>query len=72
MKKIDPVFLLAVSDLLINLSAGWFATVLILPNLAEIHSLSNWFILTGNILAGIVSLYLGYKLRKLQRREKYD
>jgi hypothetical protein len=69
-KIIDSILLLVISDLLINFSAGWFSAVFILPNFIGIHSFFDLSILTGNLVVGIVSLYIGYKLRKLCKGEE--
>lgn len=48
----------AISNLLINLSAGWFGAVLIIPNFSKEKGTKRLAILTGDILAAIVCLLL--------------
>ena len=66
----DKVSLGAISDLLINLSAGWFASVLIVPNFTHIRSSFNILILIADVIWGIVCLVVAIKLKRssLKRR----
>jgi len=57
------------SDLLVNLAAGWFGAVIIVPNFSGINPPFNLLILTGNVLAGILSLVAAFKLRRLSKEE---
>lgn len=64
MKTIDPILFTVLSDLLVNLSAGWFGVALILP-IAVRKPKVRLSALTINITLGIVSLLLAFVLRKL-------
>ena len=67
--KLDPLLLTISSELFVNLSAGWFGAILIVPNFASRESPYNLAILTGDILAGISSLVVAFRLRKLSKEE---
>jgi hypothetical protein len=68
----DKITLEAVADLLINISAAWFAAVFIAPPFFDFSSPSAALLLAGNIVTGIVSLVSSIKLRRLAQREIYD
>ncbi len=53
----------AIADLLINLSAGWLGAVVIIPNFSKETGAKKLFILTGDLLAAIVSLSLAVAIR---------
>lgn len=53
-----------VSDLFVNLSAGWFGAAFILPAVSENLVKIDFRILTGDIILGILSLVLARALRK--------
>lgn len=60
----DPVLLAILSDLSVNLTAGWLGAILIVsPFLKRIGKL-NLRILTANLLLAIVFLGIAYLLRK--------
>lgn len=63
--KIDPVWFTVISDLFVNLSAGWFGVVLIAPNFLTKKSPLKYFLLTSDIVAGIVSLVIAFELKKI-------
>jgi hypothetical protein len=53
------------SDLLVNLSAGWFGLILIIPGLGGVKSPQDAiFLLTTNLFWGIIALVLAMKLRE--------
>lgn len=58
------LWLQAVSDLFINLSAGWFGAALIVPLYTKKPKFKPW-VLTINLLLGIVALLLAIFLRNL-------
>jgi len=62
--KIDPTLLNIFSDLCINLSAGWFGSIVILPTVLKRPKV-KWWILTGNIAAAILAIVVAYLLRRL-------
>jgi hypothetical protein len=57
-------FLSVTSDLFVNLSAGWFGAVFILPISFKRYKV-NWKIFTMNILSGIVCLILAVLFRRI-------
>lgn len=63
MRILDPLFLITLSDLFINLSAGWFGAAAIIP-LASKRITLRWKLLPIHIGFGIVSLLLSYLLKK--------
>ena len=63
--KFDPIWLSALSDLFINLSAGWLGTVIILPNYVKERGMKKILILISNLIASIVSLGIGVYFRKV-------
>lgn len=68
----DKHWLLAVSDLLINLSAGWFALVVITPNVSfsPIRVILTPTLI--NLVFGIFSLWVAVKMRKLATTITYE
>lgn len=59
----DKAWFSIVSDLLINLSAGWFGAVLIVPNFSEKKGIKRVMVLTTDILFATVCLVGAYILR---------
>ena len=55
------------ADFSINLAAGWFGAVIIVPNFSGINWPYNILILTADVLAGIFSLVIAIELRKFGR-----
>ncbi len=47
-----------------NLAAGWFGLVFIAPNFLPIRGYNEIFLLTGNLLWGILSLWISYRLER--------
>lgn len=64
MRKVDPVLVSVIADFSINFSVFWFGLALVAPIFPGIDSDSKTVMLTADILAGILSLLFGYKLRK--------
>jgi len=56
------VWLQGLSELFINLSAGWFGAALILPMTTKSPKM-NKILLTGNVLCGILAYILGVLLK---------
>lgn len=56
-------WILAISDLLINLSAGWLGAVIIVPNFSREKGYKKFLILTTDLLAAILSLSLAVAMR---------
>jgi len=68
----DADWLEAIADLLINLAAGWFGVVVIVPNFGSLDDAHSILLLTEDLAAGIVSLIFAVKLKRLAKRKKYD
>lgn len=56
------------SQLLVNLSAGWFGVVLIIPGITKLQTFNDWLWLTKNLLFGIVALWFAIILSEQRRR----
>ncbi|MBI2310130.1 hypothetical protein HYU89_04520 [Candidatus Collierbacteria bacterium] len=56
--------------MLINLAAGWFGSVTIVPNFTGLEFPFNLIVLTQNIVNGIVSLAVAVRLKKWSKRRK--
>ncbi|OGE15555.1 hypothetical protein A3F00_01935 [Candidatus Daviesbacteria bacterium RIFCSPHIGHO2_12_FULL_37_11] len=63
MEVINPVLRSIVSDLFVNLSAGWVGAIIITPNFSDTTGLKKWVVLTGNLIGVIVSLLIAFSLR---------
>lgn len=68
MKKIDLLWLTLVSEILVNLSAGWIAIGLAVPFAVDKDIFTRFALLTGNLGFAILSLVGAYKLRKKVKR----
>ena len=66
----DADWLEAIADLLINLAAGWFGSVIIVPNFTGLEFPFNLIVLTQNVVNGIVSLAVAVRLKKWSKRRK--
>ena len=53
------------ADLMINIAAGWFGAVFIVPNFSKETGFAKWGMLTVDMIMGILSLWLAFKLRIL-------
>lgn len=70
MIKADSITLGALSELFVNLSAAWFFSAFLVPFSQDLSIQTRIFILTVDLVLGIVCLLLGIKLRRLKK--KYD
>lgn len=61
----DPAWSSIISELFIDLAAGWFGAVFIVPNFSEKRGLEKIIVLTLNIILGIVCLEFAFLARKL-------
>ena len=52
------------SDLFINLAAGWFGVVFIVPGITQFRTFDDYFWLTKNVGFGMVSLYISIILKE--------
>ena len=68
MKKLHPTLFLTISDVLVNLSAGWFGAVFIVPVFSEKPLVFNIPLLILDIILGIVFCGVAFKLRTIKRR----
>jgi len=59
----NDTWLSVLSDLFINLAAGWFGAVLIVPNFIKTKSSKNIAVLTADLIFGILCLVIGYFFR---------
>jgi hypothetical protein len=61
---IDKILFSIISDLLINLSAGWFGAILIVPNFSKIRGRSRLWVLLSDFVAAMICLAISYELRR--------
>lgn len=66
--KIDLNWFEILSDLFINLSAGWFGAVIIVPNFAGLNRSLNFLVLTVDVIFGMFFLVLAFRFKKLSKR----
>ena len=64
MNKVDSVLISTIADWLINFSIFWIGVAIVAPVFPGFSSFSRVIVLTTDLLAGIVSLLIAYKLRK--------
>lgn len=64
MSRWKIAWLKTLSALTVNLSAGWFAAVIIVPNLSIINGLGNIAVLIYDLVFGSMFLLLGVWLEK--------
>jgi len=60
----QTVWLTLLSDLFVNLSAGWFGAAVVLPATMKSLQRINLWVLTTNVVFAIVSLWVAFQLRK--------
>lgn len=65
MTKPDAAWLSVLSELLVNLAAGWFGAAVIVPQTVPAFSQTSTVVLLVNIGFGVFSLVIAYKLRTL-------
>lgn len=63
----DEEWLGAIADLFINMSAGWFGAILIVPNFGGPEYPDNLKILTADAVLAIVSLVFAVRLKKIKK-----
>ncbi len=69
MRYIDKEWFYLVSEICVNLSAGWIGAILIIPNFADAPFPRNVLTLTADFVLAIVSLIVAFYLRKQKRRK---
>lgn len=57
------------SQLFINLAAGWFGIVFIIPGITQLNNLTDYLWLTRNILFGMLALLVAIILSDKQNYE---
>lgn len=62
---IDPRIFVAVGDVFLNLSAGWFGAAVIIPNVHTRSTKHNISFVVINIALGFMALVFGYQFRIL-------
>ena len=62
--KVDPILLGVISDLLVNLSAGWIGAAVILPSQLFKQKRKRLWGLSVNLVCAILALISAYYLRK--------
>jgi len=60
--KLSNSWLRVLSGLSTNMSAGAFGLVVVFPNILNLTKQENFFILTGNLLVGILLLLVAVRL----------
>ncbi len=66
----DAEWLEAIAELMTNLSAGWFGSVIIVPNFSGLEFPFNLIVLIQNTVNGIVSLVVAVSLKKWSKRRR--
>ena len=54
------VFKKIIADLLVNLSAGWFGVIFIVPNFSGLNNVTEFTILTFDLIMAILCLVISY------------
>lgn len=62
---IESSLLSAISDVFLNLSAGWFGAAIIIPGTYSRSTRVNTLYVVMNLSFGLAALAFGYKLRIL-------
>ena len=57
---VDSRWLAIISDLFVNLAAGWLAAAMIVSPYSQMRRRVRWWVLTGNILFATISLVVAY------------
>lgn len=60
---VHPILANILSDLFVNLAAGWFGTVFIIPIASERPIKERFFILTVHFGLGIFCLLIAFEIR---------
>lgn len=62
---LDPALLVAIGDVFLNLSAGWFGAAVIVPTTHSRSRQENIYYIGMNLAFGIGALVFGYRIRIL-------
>jgi len=68
MRKTDNLWFVLISEVLVNLSAGWIAVGIASLLAPDKEFLAKLGLLTGNFFLGILSLGAAFRLRKRERK----
>ncbi|OGG15432.1 hypothetical protein A2875_02375 [Candidatus Gottesmanbacteria bacterium RIFCSPHIGHO2_01_FULL_46_14] len=60
----QTLWLTLLSELFVNLAAGWFGAAIVLPASIKSFRKLNLWVLTTNVIFAIVSLWVAFQLRK--------
>jgi len=63
--ELDPRLLIALGDVFLNLSAGWFGVAILLPWTKPRNQQANVVYVIANFVYGVVALAIGYQFRIL-------
>lgn len=58
------------SELFVNLSAGWYGAAVIIPATSDKPAATDLGILTVNVIFGTVFLIIAYKLRRIAKNRR--
>lgn len=64
MKKVDSLWFILISEMFVNLAAGWIGVGLAVIFATDKEIFVKLGLLTVNLVAGIVSMVVAFKLRK--------
>ncbi len=67
MNRWKIAWLKTLSALTVNLSAGWFAAVVIVPNFASVDNLDNLIVLFYDLMFGTIFLLSGVWFEKVSQ-----
>jgi hypothetical protein len=67
MRRVDPLWFTLLSEVLVNLAAGWVGFGLASMFAVDKDILTKFGLLTGNLVFAILSLIAAFKLRKRKR-----
>lgn len=70
MYSLSPIWLEILSELFVNLAAGWFALVFIEPRFSSLDTFEMFLVLTAKGSLGILSLLLAKYLREEARKHE--
>ena len=65
-KVLKPPRLVVFSELLVNLSAGWFGTVFVVPVITELKNIGDFVFILHKLFLGFLSLLFAIKFRELK------
>lgn len=63
-KRDQKAAIRTLAALAVNLSAGWFGLVLIVPNFWPVSGFRELWLLTVDLMAGILFLWISYQLER--------